>query len=412
MVNQINRLTTDILDQLSAQYGKAFYLLNSDRFENNYIELLEVFQRYYPKCNIAYSYKTNYIPKLARIVESLGGYAEVVSDMECELALRCGVLPSHIIWNGPVKNMQKVRELLLAGGTVNIDSFQEIEEIRDIAGSIPDDTLNVGVRCNYDVGDGVISRFGIDALSDEFDAVMRLIASTENINLINFQAHFAKRSPEFWKGRTKGMLDIYDRVVKKYALKPERLDIGGGIYGRIPDDLREQLGTDPVSYDDYASIAAKMFAEHFRDAASPPYLLIEPGTAVAGDSMQFICRVETMKKVRGKTIATVFGSQKNIGMAGLNPPMTVVSHGECQDVYEDVDIAGYTCIESDFLYKGYHGKLAVGDYVMFDNCGSYSIVMKPPFILPNFPVLDLCGEEVEVIKEGEEFDDIFHTYYF
>ena len=49
---------------------------------------------------------------------------------------------------------------------------------------------------------------------------------------------------------------------------------------------------------------------------------------------------------------------------------------------------------------------------MINNCGSYSLVMKPPFILPNFPVLDICGEKVEVIKKGEVFDDIFHTFAF
>ena len=44
------------------------------------------------------------------------------------------------------------------------------------------------------------------------------------------------------------------------------------------------------------------------------------------------------------------------------------------------------------------------------NCGSYSLVMKPPFILPNFPVLDISEGEVELIKRAETFEDIFHTY--
>ena len=62
------------------------------------------------------------------------------------------------------------------------------------------------------------------------------------------------------------------------------------------------------------------------------------------------------------------------------------------------------------LYKNYTGEFAVGDAIVISNCGSYSLVMKPPFILPNFPVLDICGNEVEVIKRAETFDDIFHTF--
>ena len=406
------QLTNEILNNLSVHYGNAFYLLESDSFENNYKELSDAFKKYYPKFNIAYSYKTNYTPKLVQIVDHLGGYAEVVSEMEMEIALKAGVNPSHIIWNGPVKNVDKVKDLLLAGGTVNIDSVYEIDNIRAIAESNPHTILTVGVRCNYDVCDGVVSRFGFDVDSDDFDTVLTFIKESHNIRLINLQAHFAKRSPEFWTKRAEGMLKIYDSVVEKYGLKPERLDIGGGIYGKMPDSLRTQLGIDQISYDDYATRAAKVFAEHFKDDSDAPYLFIEPGSALAGDCMRFVGRIETIKEVRGKTIATVYGSQKNISMSGINPPMDIVAGGEIQKDYKDLDIVGYTCIEGDVLQKNYCGKLAVGDFIVIENCGSYSLVMKPPFILPNFPVLDICGDSVEMIKRAETFDDLFCTFSF
>ncbi len=269
-------LTTEILNGLSKRFGNAFYLLESASFEQNYRDLSEAFKSYYPKFNIAYSYKTNYTPKLVQIVNWLGGYAEVVSDMEMEIALRSGVHPTHIIWNGPVKNAQKVKELLLTGGTVNIDSLFEIDNIREIAQAHPDHILNVGVRLNYDVGDGVLSRFGFDAGGEDFDKVMSFIVSIPNLNLINMQAHFAKRAPEYWTARAEGMLKAYDRVVADYGLKPERLDIGGGIYGKMPESLRSQLGIWDVTYDDYASRAAKQFDEHFKYDPDAPWLFIEP----------------------------------------------------------------------------------------------------------------------------------------
>ena len=405
-------LTTELLNNLSERFGNAFYLLESATFEENYRELTAAFKAYYPKFNIAYSYKTNYTPKLVQIVNRLGGYAEVVSDMEMEIALRSGVPASRIIWNGPVKNPNKVKELLLTGGTVNIDSVYEIENIREVATSHPDRVINVGVRCNYDVGDGVVSRFGFDVDGEDFDKVMRFIVDTLNIHLVKLQAHFAKRAPELWTARTLGMLKTYDKVVEKYGLKPERLDIGGGIYGKMPDSLREQLKIHEITYDDYASRAARLFAEHFEGYPDAPYLFIEPGSAVAGDCMRFVSRIETIKNVRGKTIATVIGSQKNISMSGINPPMELVAGGKEQSEYKDLDIVGFTCIEGDVLQKNFNGKLAVGDYIVIGNCGSYSLVMKPPFILPNFAVLDINGENVEVIKRAETFDDLFHTFRF
>lgn len=406
------KLTTELLNSLSYRFGNAFYLLESESFEQNYKELTAAFKVYYQKFNIAYSYKTNYTPKLVKIVDRLGGYAEVVSDMEMEIALRSGVEPRKIIWNGPVKNGKKVKELLLTGGTVNIDSIFEIENIKRIAQEHPEHILNVGVRVNYDVGDGVLSRFGFDVEGEDFNTVLRFIESTPNIHLVNLQAHFAKRSSEFWTARAEGMLKVYDRVVEKYGLKPERLDIGGGIYGKIPTSLRSQLGIGKITYDDYASRAAKLFAEHFKDDPNAPYLFIEPGSAVAGDCMRFVSRIETIKTVRGKTIATVIGSQKNISMNGINPPMEVVDGGGKPGKVENCDIVGFTCIEGDVIQKNYTGELGIGDFIVISNCGSYSIVMKPPFILPNFPVLDICGDEVEVIKRAETFDDLFHTFSF
>ena len=88
-----------------------------------------------------------------------------------------------------------------------------------------------------------------------------------------------------------------------------------------------------------------------------------------------------------------------------------IGNGERKD-YLDLDFGGFTCIESDYLYRHYDGSLAVGDIVEFGNVGSYSVVLKPPFILPNFPMIDISGNSVELIKRGEVFDDLFHTFEF
>ena len=408
----MKELAKDLLGQLTSKYGNSFYLLDSDVFEENYLKLKSTFSKYYPNFNIAYSYKTNYVPKLVKKVNGLGGFAEVVSDLEMDIALKSIVPYDKIIWNGPIKNKTRLKELLLNGGTVNIDSLPEFLYVLEIAKDNPDSQINIGVRCNYDVGDGVISRFGVDVEGKEFDEILSHIKSCGNLNLVEFQAHFAKRYPEYWTARTEGILKVYEYALNKYDVKAERLDIGGGIYGDMPDQLREQLGIERTCFDDYAKRSAEMFAEHFKGKDNYPVLMVEPGTALAANSMRYVCRVETIKNIRGKVIASSNGSQKNISLSGLNPPMEVVSCGADPSIYENVDIAGYTCIESDYLYRGYNGQLSVGDYLIFSNCGSYSIVMKPPFIFANVPVIDISSDEEEVIKRAESFEDLLATYNF
>ena len=400
------KINSEVIENLRNKYGEAFYLLDSEKFKTNFLELKKTFTSIYPNFNIAYSYKTNYTPKLCKIVNELGGYAEVVSEMEAELAIRCGVDPSHIIWNGPIKNPKKLKEYLLKGVTVNIDSISEAEYIREIALKA-ERTLNVGIRCNYDVKDGVVSRFGFDIDSDEFSKCLNIVTKTINLHFVNFQCHFAKRQVEYWPARAKGMIKLIDRI----GVIPERIDIGGGLFGKMEDSLKAQFSSVIPDYKDYAEAAATVFADYFKDRDETPELIIEPGSAVVGDCMKFVGTVKTIKNVRGKYMASVLGSQKNISMSGVNPPMEVIHMSEGKS-YTGLDFVGFTCIEGDVLYKNYSGNLSVDDAIVISNCGSYSLVMKPPFILPNFPVLDICESEIEVIKRAETFEDIFHTFNF
>ena len=397
-----------MIEQLRKEYGDAFYLLDSEQYRSNFIELCDTFRKIYSNFNIAYSYKTNYTPRLCKIVNELGGYAEVVSEMELEIALRVGVKPNRIIWNGPIKNPKKLEEFIVAGGTDNIDSVEELEVVKDIAERHPNKTLNLGIRCNYEVNDGVVSRFGFDVESEGFKNVLAFVTSTPNVHFINFQCHFAKRQIEYWPARAKGMVELIDRL----GIIPERIDIGGGLFGKMADSLKAQFTNEIPDYQAYAEAAARVFAEYFADKDVKPELLIEPGSAVVGDCMKFVGTVKTIKNIRGKWFATILGSQKNISMTGINPPMEVIAMGGEQKEYENMDMVGFTCIEGDVLYHNYNGKLAHEDAIVIGNCGSYSLVMKPPFILPNFPVLDICGEKTEVIKRGEVFDDLFHTFNF
>ena len=394
----------ETIDSLRKEYGDAFYLLDSKQFRTNFLELKEAFQSIYPNFNIAYSYKTNYTPKLCKIIDELGGYAEVVSEMEAELALRIGVEPHNIIWNGPIKNPSELERFMLLGGVVNIDSTDDLEIIKAIIDSHRECNFNLGVRVNYDVGDGVISRFGFDTDSDDFRECLKYILSTQNVELTNIQCHFAKRNVEYWPARTKGMVELIDKI----GVVPKRIDLGGGLFGKMEESLKKQFSTTIPNYEDYAKAAATVFKDRFGD--NGPELIIEPGSALVGDCMKFVGTVKTIKQVKGKWFASVLGSQKNISMSGVNPPLEIVHMGQKTVKYDNLDIVGFTCIEGDVIYKNYCGELAKEDAVIISNCGSYSIVMKPPFILPNFPVLDISEGKVEIIKQKESFDDIFHTF--
>jgi diaminopimelate decarboxylase len=406
-------LDYEILKKMEEQFGESFYILDSKKFSDNFDEFLDEFTKIYPKTNIGYSYKTNYTPKLCKIIDTKGAYAEVVSTMEYDLALKIGVSPKNIIVNGPYKNKQALKKFLLNGSNVNIDSYKEAHDIIDIANENQDKILNLGLRCNFEINDSLISRFGFDVYNDEFYKLFDRLKKIDNIELNGIHCHFPNRDLESYIPRVEKILDLADKL---FEIAPKYIDMGGGYFGRVNESLQKQFSTRVPEYKEYAKVIATRFQEHYKDLSEDkkPMLLLEPGSALVGDTMQFVAKVLDIKTVRKKNIALTSGSKFNIGLltSSVNMPIKVYSNVNNRTNYDDIDIAGFTCIESDYLFKSYNGDIDISDYLVFSNVGSYSIVFKPQFILPNVPVIEYNVKDTnyEVVKRQETVEDVFSTF--
>ncbi len=410
------KLSSEVIGRIhKEQESNSFYVLDSKKFEKNFDSLLSSFRQYYPNTNIAYSYKTNYIPRFCNAIHKKGGYAEVVSEMEMTLAKKIGVSPSNIYFNGPVKGKENIEALLLEDGHINMDSLEELNQVIEISNNHLDKKLNIGLRCSFDIEDGVVSRFGFDVNGEEFAKATEIINSMDGINLVGLHCHFATRSLSSWKNRTKGMLKLIEEKFSDAEF--EYISLGGGLYGDMPQSMKEQFSVKIPTFEEYAEVSSKPFAKYFSNKKYQPLLIIEPGTALVANAMKYVTQVKSIKNNQGRTIATLSGSSYNINpkanRQGFSLPIEVFSKGQSRQHFEDVWFAGYTCIESDYLYSGYNLELAIGDYIVFDEVGSYSVVMKPPFINPNVPIVEIEENEIyKLIKRKETFDDIFHTYTF
>lgn len=414
------KLSRTYLERLAAEHGPGFYLLDSVRFVDNFRRLTQAFRYHYKDTTIAYSYKTNYVPRFCELVEQFGGYAEVVSSMEMMLAKKLGVSSTKIFFNGPYKEHEYVQSLLVSGGTVNVDSSEELHRIALSAEVHGGEPFKLGLRCNLEVHDGVLSRFGFDVDSQEFLDAIALIDSNPRLNLSGLHCHFATRSLDCWKNRTQGMIAVIDRHFRHRLSDLTHVSLGGGMYGHMPDDLKVQFPVTIPEFEDYASVAALPFARYLDEVGGShrPTLIIEPGTALVADAMKYVCQVNSIKHVRGRTVVSLTGSSYNINPNPNRknvpiecfPDPAVADRIEMSGAY----FGGYTCIEGDYLYKDFSGSLAVGDFIAFDDVGSYSVVMKPPFILPNVAIVEPIGddERYKLVKRRETFEDIFHTYTF
>lgn len=401
-------LTYDYLKKISEVYGDTFYLLDSAKFLNNYKEMLSAFRLFYKNTHIAYSYKTNYVPKLCKLIEENGGYAEIVSEMEMWIALQNGVEPFNIYYNGPYKKKEYIEKLMLLGGNINIDSCYEIDIISNVARKYPDRKFAVGVRCNIDIGQEQISRFGID--DDNLIEVIKKLNIIDNVKVRGLHCHLPFRSLDSYKKRMEEVMRIINRFPN---YRWDYISLGGGYMGKIDEEFSKSFSFVPPSFQAYAQVIAGGFERIFGNKQGSPKLIIEPGSALVADTMQLVTRVIDIKHIKNKYIAIMSGSTYNMNpsVKEISRPIQVYAGVEDGQEYDMLDMAGYTCIESDYLYKGYTGKLNAGDFVVFKNVGSYSVVMKPPFILPDIAIIDIDIENrMKLIKKKQTPEAIFMDF--
>ena len=407
-------MNLETVQSLVHQYGSPLYVFDVDGFCENYRHLVNSMTDVYPRYRLAYSYKTNYTPYICKLVKSLGGYAEVVSDMEYLVARRVGYEDNMIIYNGPVKG-PLMETMLLQGGLVNIDNYTEAKRIVALAKANTSVVIRVGLRLNVDVGQGFVSRFGIDSDSQDVAQIVQLLKSVPNVKVAGIHMHVGRtRGVDAWHRRSVQMIEIADKLFDEV---PEFIDLGSGMFGCMEDVLAKQFADTIPSYEQYAEAVAKPFQKRYGHLPidKQPILFTEPGTTVANRYMDFIAQVQSIKSVRGKTFVALNCSIDNIGTMckSRKLPLRIIANGQDRITVNDACLVGYTCLEYDVMYKEFSGEISENDYVVFGNVGGYSNVSKPPFILWNCPMIaQLPDGKYEVIKQQEKFDDVFNTYVF
>lgn len=385
--------------------GKAYYLFDRHGFSRNVTELLGAFRRFYNNFEIAYSFKTNYLKAACDAILSLGCRAEVVSPFEYEYAKRLGFPDRRIIFNGVIPCDVKY-SVLRAGGMVNVDCLDEYLRLESLA-EREEARISVGVRVNFNV-DGATSRFGVDLTGDDFKTIIRRVARSRFVSLGGFHHHLhGKRGVRHWKRRASALTSMAKEYGARY------LDLGGGMWGKMPESLSEQFAEKPNAYEEYGKAIGGMFAEAFPDASVK--LLIEPGIGLVGNVMECVSHVVGIKSIRGKQYVQldIDGADTafdyNCDANRIRKPFRILRTGNGSPVrLTGADFVGTTCTEIDTLVRDFDGELSVGDTVVFENVGAYSLVTSRQFITPRLGVYD--AHSMERLREPETAEDMFKKY--
>ncbi|MEK4146796.1 diaminopimelate decarboxylase [Robertmurraya sp. FSL W8-0741] len=405
----------EIVQSLAKSCGGAFFLLDLDQLENNYHKINQAFKKQYNNFIIAYSYKTNYLPALCKKLISLGAYSEVVSRLEYDLALRLGENGKHIIFNGPIKSKEDIYFALQQESIINLDSFYEIDYVKQYASENPSRSISLGVRVNFALmedGESIlqdgydVSRFGFSVENGDLERAIYELKKIAQVKIIGLHGHFSTRtrSLAFFRHKTERLCQLAKKYINETL---QFIDIGGGIYGELPKSFNRTV----PSFDDYAAAIGSVMRNEFAGASNKPKLILEPGVSMVANTMSFACQVMEHKRVQGTSFILVDGSAYNIKptMHRSNLPFKIVAKNHNSKLEHLFHIVGYTCMERDYLAQNVQGTLPQqGDYLIFEQVGAYTLVLNPLFIKERPAVVAREKGQAFLIRKKETLADAFN----
>lgn len=383
-----------------------FYLVEAEGLRQRYRTFRDAFAAEFPSLIIGYSYKTNYVPAILSILHREGAYAEVVSELEYDIATRLGVAPDKIILNGANKTRNTIERAITEGATCNLDSMCEVQHAVAVARDRPRPT-RIGIRVNlqHPEGEGhrAHSRFGIPTC-ELVDAKERLLDAGIEIAGVHGHLSSRARSLDVVRHVARSLVDALD-IMGLDAV--DYIDVGGG-FGFAPSGLNLSF----PSFEEYARTISSALGGRGQSCT----VIIEPGISMVGDSMDYIAPVHCIKRLNDRNVVFIDGSvhtlkpsrhRHNLPTQVLNEDFTPKNVAATKEY----DVVGYTCMDDDYIAIDQElPALDVGDLLHVRGVGAYTLVFKPQFIrgAPAVYVLDDRG--LHEARREETVDDFLATY--
>jgi diaminopimelate decarboxylase len=396
---------TELLDR----FGSPVYVISENVLRNTYREMLQAFSTRYPKVQMAWSYKTNYLDAVCRVYHQEGSWAEVVSWFEYEKAVSNGVDPRKIIFNGPHKSAGELKQSILNGSLIHIDHFDELYMIIQVAAGLPE-KAKVAIRLNMDTGIYPHwERFGFNYENGEAWNAINRIMQSDRLELIGLHTHIGTyiMSTSAYSAAAAKLAELAVRTERKYNHKIKYIDMGGGFATQNTLKGAYLPGTDTCpSFDDYAdAITGALHNSEIRPE-DLPLLILETGRALVDDAGYLLGRVVANKRMAS-------GRRGMITDFGINHLFT--SFWYEHNIYpgipvntdsEDTQICGPLCMNIDVIRQAVRFPLLQpGDPLVVERIGAYNMTQWLQFITYRPKVVMLGSDgEVYIIRQNETLD--------
>lgn len=351
-------------------YPTPFFFTSKDVLRHNY----ETFTHLFDNGEVYYAIKSNADPKILALLKELGSGFEAASKFEIEALLNVGVDPQKIVYGTSVKPAEHIRFAAQVG--VNRFAADSREEVEKIAEHAPGS--RVFVRVIVDDADSVFAfseRFGAPAPSVK---EIMLHARSLGLKLYGLSFHVGSQATheEHWPNAIHAVRPIIQELYDE-GIALEVLNIGGGF---------------PVIYNNHKHIPhlesiVRRINGALHQLPYMPRIIMEPGRGISATTTVMVSEIISKTVRNGKTWLVIDGGIYNCLYEAM------IHQGTTQyDVHtvavpeEHVEmmpcvLAGPTgdsldIITRDILLPSF---VSVGDRLIFENAGAYTVTMSSPF---------------------------------
>ncbi|MCP3144651.1 type III PLP-dependent enzyme domain-containing protein [Pyxidicoccus xibeiensis] len=411
------------LKELVARWGSPLHVVHLAALRRNAEAFLAVPPGRTGGCEVYYSYKTNPVPGVLSFLHGLGVGAEVISAYELWLALKLGVAPERIVYNGPVKSEASVRESISRG--IQLLAANHAEELAVFARLAAELDRRPRVAVRVTANSGWTAQFGTPIAGGAALRAYQQARASKHLDVVGLHAHRGEtiRTEGDFTGFVESVLAFTDTLHQELGLDLEVLDLGGSLCTPTVEHIAERdwrlnltffrdvPAPDPaasLSIERYVALAVEMVESHYaRRGRQRPRIFLEPGRAMTGDTQLLLGRVHALKAGEDRTWAVLD--------AGIN-------HAECvRNEYHQLfhvdrpdapasrvyTVVGPICTPGDTLYNAKRlPDLAVGDTLAIMDAGAYFVPFATSFSYPQPAIIALDGGKEQLLRRAETFDDL------
>lgn len=391
---------------LIEQYGSPVFAVSETTIRNTINELKQSFTTRYPKVQVAWSYKTNYLNAICKIYHSEGSWAEVVSGFEYDKAISNGVSGKKIIFNGPDKSKIDLEKAISNGSYIHIDHFDELYDIISIA-KTSKERPKVAIRVNMDTGIyPKWDRFGFNFENGEAWNALNRIMLSETIDLVGLHTHIGTYilTPNAYGVAASKLSELAVKLDKKFNHKIKYIDMGGGFASKNTLKGAYLPGKDTCpTFDQYAEAITNAIINSEIDPKNMPTLFLETGRALIDDAGYIAGTVLANKRLADGRRSMIVDTGVNMLFTSFWYEHEIYPAQEVSSHTEDTTIYGPLCMNIDIIRTAINFPLLnKGDNYVLKRVGAYNMTQWMQFITlrPNIILIDTEGK-THVIRESE-----------